>query len=85
METANDWNFSKSKRHISVNYGAIVSKTELDLDIHVIYLYTKFHYSMCTGYEKNERKLNGPTDRPTDSRKAIDSIHVSAIKIRNRG
>ena len=37
--------------------GAIVPKTELDFDIHLINLYTKFHLSMCNGCEENEQKL----------------------------
>ena len=57
-----NWISSKSKGHNSVKNGMIVPKTELGLDILLINLYTKFHYSMCNGCEENERKLSGPTD-----------------------
>jgi hypothetical protein len=57
METANYWNFSKSKGHNSVKNGSIVSKTELDLDILTINLYTKFYFNMCNQCKENERKL----------------------------
>jgi hypothetical protein len=49
-ETANYWDFSKSKEHNSVKNCSIVP--ELDLD-----LYTKFHFTMCHQCEENERKL----------------------------
>jgi hypothetical protein len=61
--------FSKSKGHNSGKNGSIVPKTELDLDILKINLYTKFHFNMCNKCEENERKLL--VDRPTDSSKAI--------------
>jgi hypothetical protein len=69
METANYWNFSKSKGHNSGKNGSIVPKTELDLDILTINLYTKFHFNICNQCKENERKLL--VDRPTDSSKAI--------------
>jgi hypothetical protein len=49
METANNWNFSKSKGNNSVQNGSFVPKTKLDLDIPMINLCIKFHL--------NERKL----------------------------
>jgi hypothetical protein len=64
METANYWNFSKSMGHNSIKNGSIVPKTELDLDILMINLYTKFHFNMCNQCEQNEQKLL--VDRPTD-------------------
>jgi hypothetical protein len=60
MKTANNRNFSKSKGHNSVKNGSIVLKTKLDLDILMINLYTKFHFSMhgmYNQYKENERKL----------------------------
>jgi hypothetical protein len=68
METANYWNFSKSKGHNSVKNGSIVPKTELDLDILMMNLYTKFHFSMCNQYEENEQKrlMDRQTDRPSN-------------------
>jgi hypothetical protein len=57
METANNWNFSKSKGHNSVQNGSIVPKTELDLDIPMINLCIKFHFNMCIQCKENERKL----------------------------
>jgi hypothetical protein len=67
METANYWNFSKSKGHNYDRNGSIVPKTELDLDILKINLYTKSHFNMCNQCEENERKLlvDRPTYRPT--------------------
>jgi hypothetical protein len=47
----------KSKGHTSVKYGSIVSKIELDLDILMIILYTKYHFNMCSQCEENEQKL----------------------------
>jgi hypothetical protein len=72
METANYWNFSKSKGHNSVKNGSIIPKREFELDI----FYDKSVYQISFQYvkpvrRKNERKLGGPTDRPTDSSKAI--------------
>jgi hypothetical protein len=57
METTNYWNFSKSKEHNFVKNCSIVSKTEFDLDILMINLYTKFHFSMYNLCKENERKL----------------------------
>jgi hypothetical protein len=58
MKTANYWNFSSSKGHNSVKNGSIVPKTEADLDILTINLYTKFHFrTMCNQCEENEWKL----------------------------
>jgi hypothetical protein len=56
-ETANYWNFSKCKGHNSVKNGSIVSKTELDLDILMINLYTKFNFNICNQCKENEQKL----------------------------
>jgi hypothetical protein len=56
-ETANYWNFSKSKSYNSGKNGSIVPKTELDLDILTINLYTKFHFNMCNQCKENEQKL----------------------------
>jgi hypothetical protein len=56
-ETANYWNFSKSKGHNSVKNGSIVLITYLDLDILTINLYTKFHFNMCNQCKENEWKL----------------------------
>ena len=69
METANYWNFSKSKGHNSVTNGLIVPKRELDLDILTINPYTKFHFNMCIHCKENKRKQM--MDRQTDSSKAI--------------
>ena len=63
-ETANYWNFSKSKGLNSDKNGSIVPKIELDLDILTINLYTKFQFKMCNQCEEKERKLL--VDRPTD-------------------
>jgi hypothetical protein len=60
-ETANYWNFLKSKGHNSVKNGSIVPKTELDQDILMINVYTKFHFNMCKQCEENERKLCCPS------------------------
>jgi hypothetical protein len=57
LETANNWNFSNCKGHNSAKNCSIVPKTELDLDILVINLYTKYHFSMCNLCKENERKL----------------------------
>jgi hypothetical protein len=57
MEIANNWNFSKSKGHNSVQNGSIVPKTELDLDILMINLCIKFHFNMCIQCKENEQKL----------------------------
>jgi hypothetical protein len=56
-ETTNYWYFSKSKGHNSVKNYSIVPKTKLDLDIFMINLYTKFHFSMCSQCKENERRL----------------------------
>jgi hypothetical protein len=57
--------FFKSKSHDNSGKNSlIVSKTELDLDILTINLYTKFHFNICTQCEENELKLL--VDRPTD-------------------
>ena len=63
-ETANYWNFSKSKGHNSVKNGSIVPKREFDLDTLTINPYTKFHFNMCIKCKENERKQM--MDRPTD-------------------
>jgi hypothetical protein len=68
--TANYWNFL-SLGAITVKNGSIVPKTELDLDILNINMFTKYHFNMCSQSKENERKLGGPTDRPTDCIKAI--------------
>jgi hypothetical protein len=57
LETVNNWNFSKPKGYNSVKYCKIVPKTELDLDILMINLYTKYHFSICHLCKENERKL----------------------------
>jgi hypothetical protein len=57
-ETANYWNFSKSKGHNSSKNGSIVPKTELDLDILTINLYTKFHFNICNQCKENEGFIN---------------------------
>jgi hypothetical protein len=50
--------FFKVQGHNSVsNYGSIVLKTELDLDILMINLYTKFYFNMCNQCKENEWKL----------------------------
>jgi hypothetical protein len=56
-DIANYWNFSKSKGHNSVKKCSILPKTELDLHILTINLYTKFHLSMCNLCNENEQKL----------------------------
>jgi hypothetical protein len=56
-ETANYWNFSKSKGHNSRKNGSMVPKTQLEIDIRTINLYTKFHFNMCNQCKENERKL----------------------------
>jgi hypothetical protein len=56
-ETANKWNFSESKGHNSNKKDAFVPKTELDLDIYLICLYTEFYFNMCNLCKENERKL----------------------------
>jgi phage terminase large subunit-like protein len=55
-ETANYWNFSKSKGHNSSKNGLIVPKTQLEIDILTMNLYTKFHFNMCNQCKENERK-----------------------------
>jgi hypothetical protein len=73
-ETAYYWIFSKSKDHNSGKNGSIVPKTEPDLDILKINLYTKFHLNMCNQCEENERNCwwtDWQTDTPTESSKAI--------------
>ena len=55
-ETANYWNFSKSKGHNSGKNGSIVPKTKLDLDILTKNLYTKFH---CNISATSAKKMNG--------------------------
>jgi hypothetical protein len=55
-ETANYWNFWKSKGHNSVKHGLIVPKAKPDLDIFMINLYTKFYFKMCNQCKENERK-----------------------------
>jgi hypothetical protein len=77
-ETANYWNFSKSKGHNSVQNGSIVPKTELDLDILTINLYIKFHFNMCNQCEENERKLL--MDRPTDRQTAAKQYALPSSK-----
>jgi hypothetical protein len=57
METANYWNFSKSKGRNSVKNGSIIPKIKYDLDILTINLYTKFHSNMCIQCKENKRKL----------------------------
>jgi hypothetical protein len=57
QRTANYWNFSKSKGHNSVKNGLIIPKTELDLNILMINLYTKFHFSMYNQGKENERTM----------------------------
>jgi hypothetical protein len=61
----NEWKLQIIGIFLSVKICSIVPKTELDLhvDIHVINLYTKFHFSMCNLCEENERKLGRLTDR----------------------
>ena len=49
--------FSTSKGHNSVENCSIVPNIELDLDIIMINLYTKFHFNMFILCEENERKL----------------------------
>lgn len=44
-QTANDWNFSKSKEHNSIKYFSIVPKIIFDRDISMVTLCNKFHYS----------------------------------------
>jgi hypothetical protein len=82
METANYWNFSKSKGHNSVQNGSIVPKIELDLDIFTINLYTKFHFNMCNQCEENERKLlmDRLTDRHTDRQTAAKQYALPSSK-----
>ena len=57
METANYWNFSKSKDHNSVKNSSFVPKRECDLHILTINIHTKFHFNMCIQCKENERKL----------------------------
>jgi hypothetical protein len=86
-ETANYWNFSKSKGHNSVKNGSIVPKTELGLDILIINLYIKFHLNMCNHCIENERKLmmDRQTNRPTDSGKTMcPPFFEGGIKITSR-
>jgi hypothetical protein len=56
-ENERNWNFLKSKGYNSIKNGSIISKRILDLDILIINLYTKFHFSMCNHSEENGRKL----------------------------
>lgn len=73
METANIWNFSKSKRHNFIKICSIVPKTKLDLDIliHVTSLYAKFHFRICNLCKENEQELlvSRLSDQQTDSSK----------------
>lgn len=66
--TAEYWNFFKPKGHYSVNNCLIKPKIERDLDIIMINLYTKFHFSICKLCKENEEKLlvDRPIDRQTD-------------------
>ena len=77
-ETANYWNFSKSKGHNSVKNGSIIPKIELDLDILTINPCIKFHYNMCIQCEDNERKLL--MDRPTDWQTAAKQYALPSSK-----
>jgi hypothetical protein len=47
----------RSPRGITVENCTILTKTELDLDILRINLYTKFHFNMCNQCKENEQKL----------------------------
>lgn len=69
METPNKWNFTKPKGNNSVYNCSIVPKFEVDLDIIMPNMYTKFHCNTCNLYEENERKLLD--DRLTDPSKPI--------------
>lgn len=71
-ETVNNWNVPKYEGHNSVTNCLIVPKTELNLDVLMINIYSKFHFSMYNLCEECERKLlvNWLTDRPTDRSKA---------------
>jgi hypothetical protein len=53
-EENDTWNFSESMGHESVKNCSIALKTELDLYILMINLYTKFHLNMCNLCEEHE-------------------------------
>jgi hypothetical protein len=48
---------SPIKSYNSVKNESIVPKTEPDLDIFMINLYTKYHFNTCNQCKENERKL----------------------------
>ena len=81
-ETANYWNFSKSKGHNSFKNGSIVPKRELDLDILMINPHTKFHFNMCIQCKENERKQM--MDRQTAAKQyALPSLKGGGHKYHN--